>query len=200
LHSIQFWERKYDILLYINEGMRTFISIDVVEREEIKEIMDELKKTGAKLKMVEPENIHLTIKFLGEVDENLIEKVKEAMKEAIDGIKSFKAELKGVGVFPSMNYIRIIWIGFNDNGVSKKIAERIDDALKKYGFSKEKSYVPHVTIARVKGGGKKENLREVIEKNKEKSFGLIECSSIRLKKSVLRKEGPLYETIFEIKI
>lgn len=180
--------------------MRAFIAIDVNFNEEMKKIYEELKKTNAKLKFVEPENVHLTIKFLGEIDERLVGKIKKEMEEATKEIKPFKAKLKGLGVFPNENHIRVIWIGFVDNGESRKIAENIENRLVKYGFKKEHGYKPHVTIARMKSREGKEEILKIIKENKDKEFGEIECLSIRLKQSILRPEGPIYKTIEDVKI
>ena len=180
--------------------MRAFIAIEIGEKKEIVDLMDKLKKIRARMKLVEPYNVHLTLKFLGEIDEKMVEKIEEVIKESVNEIEPFEAELKSVGVFPSLNYMRVLWIGFNDNGIAKKIAYNINEGLQKYGFKKEENFIPHVTIARIKSKEGKEEIKRFIEENKNKSFGVINCNSIYLKKSILRKEGPLYETISEIKI
>lgn len=179
--------------------MRAFIAIDIGARKEIVEILEELKKIKAKMKLVEPENIHLTIKFLGEIKEDMIEKIAKIIENSIKEINPFEAELHGLGVFPSMDYMRVLWIGFYDNGETKKIAFEINEELKKYGFKKDR-FSPHVTIARIKSKEGKEELKKFIEKNANRKFGKISCNSICLKKSILRSEGPIYETISEIKI
>lgn len=181
-------------------SMRAFIAIDVEMNDKIKEIYDTLKKTNAKLKFVEPQNIHLTIKFLGEIDEKMVEKIKEDMKEATKEIKPFKAILKGLGVFPNERHIRVIWIGFNDNGETVAISKNIDERLCKYGFKKEKDFKPHVTIARMKSIEAKDKVIQVIKENKEKEFGEVDCNTIKLKQSILRPEGPIYKTIYECKL
>ncbi|MCD6512128.1 MAG: RNA 2',3'-cyclic phosphodiesterase [Thermoplasmata archaeon] len=179
--------------------MRAFIAIDV-ESEEMKKLLHDLRGIKARIKTVEDKNIHLTLKFLGEIDENMVENVKNAMKKSVEGEKPFIAELNGVGVFPNINYMRVIWVGFKDDGTIKRIQQRLDEELQKYSFKKEKDFVPHVTIARVKGREGKENLKKFVEYNMSKSFGTINCDSIKLKKSTLTREGPIYEDIYEIKL
>ncbi len=175
--------------------MRAFIAIEVGFSHEMEKLYRMLKETGAKLKMVEPENIHLTIKFLGEIDEEMVRKVKEEMMNAVSEVKPFRGVLRGIGAFPGKNRIRVIWIGFHDNGEVVKISKAIDEGISRYGFKKEKSYVPHITIARMKGRERKEKVLQIIEEYEKKEFGEIECREIKLKKSILTPKGPIYEDL-----
>ncbi|MBC7081508.1 MAG: RNA 2',3'-cyclic phosphodiesterase [Thermoplasmatales archaeon] len=178
--------------------MRAFIAIDVRPNDEIKKIFEMLKESKAKLKLVELDNIHLTIKFLGEIDESLKENVKKVMEEATKGLKPFKGRIEGLGCFPNLRNIRVIWMGFHDNGETLKIANYIDEKLVEYGIRREESYKPHITIARMKSAENKEKVLKVIEENKNKYFGEIDCNSIKLKQSILRPEGPIYKDLEEI--
>ena len=180
--------------------MRAFIAIDVGINEKIREIYEMLDKTKARLKLVEPKNIHLTIKFLGEIDSGMVEKIKNEMEEAIREVEPFVAKLKGIGAFPNERRIRVIWIGFYDNGETINISKNIDERLVKYGFKKEKDFKPHVTIARMKGMEGKEEIRKIIDENKEKEFGKIKCQAIKLKQSILTPQGPIYKTIQEVSL
>ncbi len=178
--------------------MRAFIAIDVKPNEEIKKIFDVLKASNAKLKLVEIENIHLTLKFLGEIDEILKEKVKEVMGEAVKGLKPFKGKIVGLGCFPNIKNIRVIWMGFYDNGETSRIADYIDEKLVEYGVKREATYKPHITIARMKSAENKEKVLKIIEENKDKYFGEIDCNSIKLKESILKPEGPIYKDLVKI--
>ena len=193
-------KNKKEIQKNVIEMMRAFIAIDVEMNDKIEEIYNLLKKTKAKLKMVEPQNIHLTIKFLGEIDEKTAEKVKEELHEAVREIEPFKAMLKGTGVFPGKNHIRVIWIGFHDEGETLKLSQVIDEKLTKYGFKKEKSYKPHVTIARMKSREGKEEILKIVEENKDKIFGEMECNEIKLKQSILTPKGPIYKDVEVVKL
>ncbi len=190
---------KNEILRVIKQRMRAFIAIDV-ESQELKKLLHELRVVKARIKTVEDENTHLTLKFLGEITEEMAKNAKEIIERAVEGEEPFNAELKGVGVFPDINYMRVLWVGVYDNGITKRIQGRIDEELQKYSFKKERNFIPHVTIARVKGREGKENLKKFVEQNRERSFGVIKCNSIKLKKSTLTREGPIYEDIYEIRI
>lgn len=178
--------------------MRMFISIDVGSLPSLIDMEKKLGGTKADLRLVEPKNIHLTIKFLGNVDQLMIENIGKVMETAVEGIHPFKSNLRRMGVFPNQNYMKVIWIGMEGESIPK-MASIIDEGLVKYGFKKEKRrFAPHITIARVKSGRKREELAELINLNKDRNFGTVEVDRIRLKKSELSPKGPSYLTLKEV--
>ncbi|WP_456371508.1 RNA 2',3'-cyclic phosphodiesterase [Methanocaldococcus sp.] len=172
--------------------MRLFIAIDIPEKlkEKIANFQKQIKMKG--IKLVEKENLHITVKFLGEVDENLLNEILN-----LDlSIKPVKIKLNQLNVFPNMNYIRVIWIGaYGDNLI--KIFEDVDKKLANLGFKKEREYVPHLTIGRVKFIENKKQLKDKIEKFKDIDFGEFEAKKLKLYKSTLTPNGPIYEVIKE---
>jgi 2'-5' RNA ligase len=201
--------------------MRAFISVDIGALPEIVNILDNLKDTNADLKLVEPENVHLTLKFLGEIDEKMVDEIAGVMEKSVKDVSPFSIKLRGVGVFPSMNYMRVLWVGLKDAEKLGIIAEGLENELSNLGFKKEKRrFSPHVTIGRVNSSGKtkgfskdarkmplafsvasprnKEILQNFLKENREKDFGEIDVKSIRLKKSVLTSKGPEYSTVKEV--
>ena len=90
---------------------RGFIAIDIKTFPKLIEFKNEIKKTNANIKLVEPENIHITLKFLGDTSEDQIDDIEKKMRLAAIGIDPFNIKLKGAGVFPNQNYIKVIWIG-----------------------------------------------------------------------------------------
>lgn len=163
-------------------------------KKSISPIGQELPKFG-KVKLVGEQNIHLTLKFLGEVEG---EKVKEIV-DVLNGttFEKFKISLRGIGVFPNPKFIRIVWVGVEEG--SERVIElqkNIDEALKKLGFPKDKQFHPHATIARAKFIKDKKGLLDFLRKNKDKEFGSFEASSFELMESKLSREGPEY-SIFE---
>lgn len=180
---------------------RGFIAIDIPFSHKINELSNQIKNSGTNVKLVKPENIHITLKFLGDIDEELVEEIEKTIRQSIKDISSFKIKLVGTGVFPNQRYIKIIWIGIRDHGELGKIANNIDEQLAKFGFEKEKRpFSPHLTIARVKSAKNKEKLMEIVNKYHEAKFAEINVESIKLKKSELTPEGPIYTTIKEIKL
>lgn len=180
---------------------RGFISADIGAVSEIVLFEDELEKTGADLKLVEPENVHLTLKFLGETNEEKIDDISRIMENSVKGLKKFKLRLKGAGAFPNLNYPRVVWVGIENPEGLIKIANALEDELQHLGFRKERrAFSPHVTVARVKTGRNKNQLAEMLIKNREKDFGAIDIGCIRLKKSILSSKGPEYYTLKEISL
>jgi 2'-5' RNA ligase len=178
---------------------RGFIAIEINATPNILEFEKEIKKTGADVKLVEPQNIHITLKFLGDVKENLIDEIEQIMKDAVKKIQPFTIKLKGTGVFPNQNYVRVVWIEIKEAQVIETIANAIDERLSKLGFKKEKrGFSPHLTIGRVKTAKNKQQLLKVIEKYIDVEFSIQEINSIRLKKSDLTSAGPIYTTIRDV--
>lgn len=164
--------------------MRAFIAIDIPEeiKKKIVEIQNRLPELEGK--KTEYENLHLTLKFLGEVDEEKIFEIKERLKRMDLG--SFEVEIKEAGIFSN----RIIWLGIRN---CNKLQEEIDNALAGI-FEKEERFMGHLTIARVKNiKDKKKFLTEI---NKIKIIPIkFTVKEFNLKKSILKKEGPVYENI-----
>lgn len=180
---------------------RGFIAVDIEPFPKLIQFENEIKNSGAIVKLVEPENVHITLKFLGETDEALIDKIEEIMKSAVEGINHFDIKFKGSGVFPNQNYIKVIWIGIENIEQISKIAKKIDEQTSMIGFEKEKrGFSAHLTIARVKSARNKDNLLQIIEKYKDIEFGISNVNSITLKKSELTPKGPIYTTLNEVKI
>lgn len=157
---------------------------------------DHLKETGADLKLVEPQNIHITMRFLGETRQSQIEEVKRALN-AVE-FAPFECEFRGMGAFPSLKRINVIWVGI-EGGSSEleRISSSLEGGLRRAGFSPDnKGFNPHVTIARVKTGRNRELLASYIAQMKEYEFGKLPVSEVRLKQSVLKPTGPVYNTIY----
>ena len=179
---------------------RGFIAIDIDPTEKIKEFSENLKKINAKLKMVELKNLHVTLKFLGETEEEIIDEIERCMRDAVKDVKPFKIKLQGVGAFPNLRRINVIWIG-TEGREMEVIFRRLEEGLEKLGYSKEKrDFSPHLTIARVKSVGDKNNLISILGEYSKEYFGEQIVESIKLKKSILTEKGPIYSTIREVKL
>jgi len=180
--------------------MRVFIAIQLPKelRGNVQKVQEDFSKIG-KLKLVEKENFHLTLKFLGEISEEEKKKVVEILIEKIK-FKNFCITLKGVGVFPSKNYVRVIWVGVEEG--KKEVIElqkSIDKSLYEVKFKKDEKFHPHITLARVKWIDKNK-LKELLEKYKDKNFGNFTVSSIDVMKSELRARGPVYSLLKRIQL
>lgn len=178
---------------------RGFIAIEIQAVPPIIDFEKAIIKTGADVKLVEPKNIHLTLKFLGETDENQIDTIEQIIKKSVTNIPPFPLMLKGTGVFPNEKYLKVIWIGIISGDNLEKIANSLDEKLVTLGFKKEqRSYSAHLTIGRVRTAKNKEQLLTVIKNHNEKEFLQQEIRSVTLKKSELTPTGPIYTTLREI--
>jgi len=178
---------------------RGFIALEITPSSVIKELEKDIEKSGADVKLVEPHNIHITLKFLGDTQERYIDDIECVIKKAATGLKPFFIILKGTGVFPNEQYIKVIWIGIEDNNILGSLAQTIDNGVADLGFQKDKrGFSPHLTIGRVRTSKNKQQMMNVIEHYCSVEFGKQEISSIYLKKSELTPKGPLYTTLREI--
>lgn len=182
-------------------NFRGFIAIDIPSFPKLLEFENEIKKTGANIKLVEPKNIHITLKFLGNTSEDHIGKIQEIIKESIKEIEPFEIKFSKTGAFPNQNYIKVIWIGIQNVELIKKIAYSIDSKITKLGYEKEKRpFSAHLTIGRVKTAQNKEKLVQILNKYQNTDFFTYNVDSIKLKKSDLTPKGPIYTDLFVVKI
>jgi 2'-5' RNA ligase len=167
--------------------IRAFISIDPPKKilPQIKKIQDSLPEF--KGKKTELENLHLTLKFLGNLNEKTLEIIKTRLKKL--NLSKFEAEIDSLGVF-SQNFVRIIWLHING---AEKIQSEIDNLLSDI-FEKEERFMSHMTIARVKKVKNKKSFLDELKKIKIPKIK-FNVESFSLKKSILTEKKPVYETI-----
>jgi 2'-5' RNA ligase len=173
--------------------MRCFIAFEIPEeaKQAFAQAQEQLDIKNAKLKLTK--DFHLTLKFLGEIDEKKVEEVKNKLSEI--KFNSFETSLTDIGVFPDENRIRVIWIGLDDKEKKiKNLQKQIDKKLKQLNFKEDKMFHPHITLARVKFTKVKEDLLKNLKQIKFNKT-LFRVNEFKLKKSTLTQEGPLYEDI-----
>jgi RNA 2',3'-cyclic 3'-phosphodiesterase len=181
--------------------IRSFVSIDLDDPQvlpRVLSVLSYLKSLGGDLKPVEPESIHLTLKFLGNVSAARLGEVKSSLQQII--FPTFKVEIKGAGAFPNLNHMNVIWVGV-DEGWSQveQIFEQSEKLLSAIGFRKEdRPFSPHITIARLRSSRKKDEIANFLRHLSEESFGVITVDKIRLKQSILSSSGPKYSTLLEV--
>ena len=176
--------------------MRTFIAIEINDQGVLNSIHKIQAELNIKAKPVELHNMHFTVQFLGEVSEEMVRKISDALNSI--EFSTFSISFMGVGVFPKPSFPRVIWIGTND-GVNEleKLAEMIRTKLSQIGFHPDKKFKPHVTIFRVKN--KIEGMSDKLEKFSSYNFGKQTVSEIKLKKSELTPNGPIYTDLLVVK-
>lgn len=176
--------------------MRLFIAVEIpLEiRKKLASMREKIGEEVAKIKWVEEKNIHMTMKFLGEVDECKVEGIKGALSSVKQ--ETFECSVKGFGTFPNDNYVKVIWAGIAPEGPFRKLHDQIDSSLEPLGFGKDSRFSPHATIGRVRFVKDKEALGESITKLKDAGAGGdFMTKGFVLKKSTLTEKGPVYEDI-----
>jgi 2'-5' RNA ligase len=184
--------------------MRTFIAVGISTeaRGKITEIQGELKKGNPDVKWVEPENLHLTLKFLGEVSKDKLPGVIEKTRLVVSGISNFRVHLSGLGSFPNLKFPRVVWVGVSEGvGELKKLSQSIEENLSHLGFPKEKrEFSAHLTIGRVRSPKGKEKLVKRIEELETSDAGEFSVDKVLLMESQLSSRGATYRIIEEISL
>lgn len=180
-----------------SETIRSFLAIDLAEdlKPEIADVQKEFKKTGANIKYVPSQNMHFTLKFFGNIDENMVEEISEAVEKVVKNYSSFDLSIGGCGSFPNQNTIKVLWIGIDRNSTIADLQKDLDREFKKLGFKKERNYISHLTIGRPRNGKNKNQIKDTINSLKDLKIGTMTVSKISLKKSTLTPQGPIYEDI-----
>ena len=182
----------------MSETTRCFLAFDLENNEILRKLVNVQKlisKTGANLKIINQQNLHFTLRFLGNINTDLIEKVLVKMQKIV--FTPFSIELKGIGVFPNLYSPRIIWAGIAE-GTKKmnNIFDQIEIQLRQLGFNPDyKGFSPHLTLARVKYGKNNDQLTTFLKNYVEYRIGNVNLNCIQLKKSELMSTGPFYTTI-----
>ena len=175
--------------------MRCFLGIDVENeiKNRLKGIQNELKDIDVNLKFVEKENLHITLKFLGEIDESRMDEIKEVLSRELKGIKPFKINIHGLGYFGRDSKMRNVWVGIGA-GIDEmnKLSSAINSALKE---EPDAGFHSHVTLARVKSADNVHILLDYIRRNNNVNLGEMDVDHVKLKQSILTPEGPVYNDI-----
>ncbi|MBS7614685.1 RNA 2',3'-cyclic phosphodiesterase [Candidatus Bathyarchaeota archaeon] len=182
------------------EMIRSFIAVDIDDAtvlENLSKIQERLLRTGADLKLVKPENIHITLKFLGDITMTMVDQIYNEMDQVYFG--PFEIKIKGIGAFPNLRRISIVWAGIHQgNNELRAIFNQLESRLQTLGFKQDyKGFSPHLTIARVRTGKNKELLVRELNCLADYEFGTVAAKCLRLKKSVLTPQGPIYSVLRE---
>jgi RNA 2',3'-cyclic 3'-phosphodiesterase len=182
------------------EQIRSFIAIELPQ--EVKAGLRQIQagfKSGhpASARWVDPEGIHLTLQFLGNVDADKIEAIQQALKQAAIAVPPFHLELKGLGAFPSLRRAQVVWVGLRgDLDKLQVLQKRIETSLLPLGFEPEKrAFTPHLTLARMRDMAsplERQTLGETISRTKIETNLMIEVNSVSLMRSQLTRAGAIY--------
>ena len=182
--------------------LRAFLAIDVDEelKTKIYKVIKEFKKIDAKIKFVELENLHLTLKFFGDIETEGIDVLCDRIANVVNEFDGFDIKIKGCGAFPNTNRIKVIWLGIESDELIKRLHDELDKEFVRLGFDKDKKFSTHLTIGRMKSPKGKAEVKSTIEEFSDVEIGKMSVNKIMLKKSTLTPSGPIYEDleIFEL--
>jgi 2'-5' RNA ligase len=188
------------------EEIRSFIAIELPP--EIKLTLTRLQNrlksdSRAPVKWVDPDSIHLTLKFLGNISTALTDKISAMLEEACRGMHPFSLEIGGLGVFPNERRVRVVWVGLT--GETEKLGQlqkRIDDSLAPLGFQVEnRPFTPHLTLARVREQAtpdERQSLGRLVSGAAMEGSSSLNVNAVHLMRSQLTREGPIYTRINSI--
>jgi 2'-5' RNA ligase len=184
---------------------RTFLGIDVGPeiRARLVSLQEELATIATDVKWVEPENLHITLLFLGEVDQREIIDLCRATQKAVAKLPAFTLNVAGAGCFPNARRPRTLWVGVT-TGADEVCAvhDAIETPLLEMGsYRREtRAYVPHVTLGRVRGERSDDELANVLTKHKAWSAGEVQVGEVQLMRSDLSSDGPIYTVLGRAKL
>ena len=180
--------------------IRTFIAVDVSPdvQGRAARLVKRFRETEAKTSWTRPEQMHLTLKFLGDTDDTLLPDVCRAVESAVRDLPPFTVSFHGVHAFPRDEHPRTIWIGIDEGREQlRELQQRIEDALYDAGFQRERrKFVPHLTLGRVREGGPRMHaLGEQVVAQNEYSGGQVIVEDVVVYASFLEKEGPVHQVV-----
>jgi RNA 2',3'-cyclic 3'-phosphodiesterase len=177
--------------------MRLFVALSIPSdvRENIASLIGALRRADSTPRWVNPENLHVTLKFIGEVESQLVLAICEALV-AIRAVQPLTLTLRGIGFFPNARRPSVAWIGIEAPPTLAFIVSEINRLLTPLGIQPDtKPLVPHLTIARFKENRLSSELQAEIEKWKDHNFGAVSASEIHLVESRLKSSGAEYTTL-----
>jgi len=179
-------------------GKRLFVSVDLDGlADELAAVQDRFDGASG-LRFTDTEQTHVTLKFLGDTDPDRVPELTDELAAAVDeaGVDPFEMRVAGLGVFPDIDYISVVWVGVEEGGEAlTRLHEAIEERATALGFDPEDhDFTPHATVARMDHAGGKELVQRRIQEG-DPDVGRLRVEDVRLKESVLGDDGPTYSTV-----
>ncbi len=183
----------------MGERIRSFVALEIPVglRERLGGLQAELKRRGVTARWVRPEGIHLTLKFLGEIEASRLAVATEALREAAEGSAAFRLRARGLGVFPDLRRPRVLWVGVEDAfGRLEPLVRRLEAAFTRRGFPSEgRSFRAHLTLGRFREPGPGETIVQALGRFGGLACGEIPAEALLLLRSELLPQGARYHEI-----
>lgn len=184
----------------VKKTLRTFVAVEITQaiRKKAGELIDALASTSADVKWVEPHNLHLTLKFLGDVPQQEIAELCQAMADGAAQVEPFSLDVRGAGAFPNAARPRTVWLGAGEGADEMVVLhDRVEAALAELGYREEhRRFQSHMTIGRVRGMGPSiAELGRLVQQHTDFAAGQMTVGKITLFASTLTPNGPVYEVL-----
>lgn len=184
---------------------RTFLAIglDKKTRDRISVLQDELAESVSDMKWVEPESMHVTLLFLGEVDDRELPAICRAAQDAVRDLPAFPLSVEGVGCFPNPRRPRVLWVGLGEGALHVvAVHDALEAVLLELGCYRreERKYTPHVTLGRVKNERPSAQLGSVLTRYEGWSAGELAVGEVHVMASHLSPRGPVYTVLGRAKL
>lgn len=181
-------------------NIRSFLAFDIPQdvRGKLARLIKDFAGKESGVKWIQPENLHVTLKFFGDVPEELlVGEVSKKIEDVAKAAKPVALECSGVGAFPNWKYPRVIWAGFaGDTEAAIGLQQKLEDALAEFNFKKDaRAFRLHLTIGRAKELKSSGRLMRLVNELGPIDFGKVEINKLALYKSVLTKEGSVYTVL-----
>jgi len=179
--------------------MRLFVSVDLPEdlADDVAAVQDRLRDASG-LRFTDPGQAHVTLQFLGDVPESRVDDLGDALESAVSDadVAPFDASFEGLGVFPSLDYVSVVWLGVGEGSEAlAALHDAVEAEFASRGFdSDDREFTPHVTLARMEHAGGKDLVQRVVSESHPEA-GTARVESVRLTESTLTDDGPVYETV-----
>ncbi|HWO88600.1 MAG TPA: RNA 2',3'-cyclic phosphodiesterase [Gemmatimonadales bacterium] len=177
--------------------MRLFVAVNLPsgERRAAHEATQVLRGHGLPVRWVGADNLHITLKFLDEVDRDRVGEIGAALTRAVRQVRVFSVTLGGIGAFPSMDRPRVVWLGVEKHPALELLANDVEEALAPLGFASElRPFHPHITLGRVERGARSSRLAGLATLAQEVAYeGMVPVESVDLMESQLGAGGARYE-------
>lgn len=186
----------------MDRAIRSFIAIELDShlQARLQEIQEQLKPLGADVKWVEPQNIHLTLRFLGDLNPKRLKEITKGLPEFLRGTPPFLIGVTGLGAFPSPQKPKIIWAGIAENhGELSLLAEKIENGVNTCGVAKEdREFSPHITIGRMRTFKNISKLADIISGYAISPALEQTVHRVTLFQSTLTAQGPIHEPLLRV--
>ncbi len=190
------------------EKIRLFVAIELPDdvKQELEQFQSKLKHFGLQnLKWVAPEGLHITLKFLGPTQINMVPDIRTALDKVSDRFNPVDMGIKGLGAFPSLSRAQVLWVGLSgESGRLQMIAREVDSELITLGFGKEKrGFIPHLTIARMRTRITPADQQALVEAVNNATFNInnpLRIRSISLMQSQLTPVGAIYTRLYQARL